>query len=152
MSVRIGIALREDAAALAAISAQEYDSWTAEHFLSSMDSPVAKVWTAYEAGKPVGYAVVYYDSDGSELVQIAVDRYARRRGVGTALLNEIVGFLRAEGVPQIILEVRARNEEAIAFYAQRGFRKLTIQKDYYRNPADDALRLMRKINDDNATA
>lgn len=142
---QIQVATADEAGALAVISAGEYDSWSKEQFLSTMDSPVARVWSAKLRGDIVGYGVVYYDSDGSELVQIAVESACRRGGVGTALLEEILRFLSGEGVPQIVLEVRSRNEAAVAFYRKAGFRTVTTQKDYYRNPQDDALRMIRGI-------
>ena len=143
---QVQVASADDAGAMAAISAGEYDSWSGEQFLSTMESPVARVWSAKMRGETAGYGVVYYDSDGSELVQIAVDRGCRRGGVGTALLEEILRFLSEKGVPQIVLEVRSRNEAAVAFYKKAGFEKVTIQENYYRNPSDDALRMIRRID------
>lgn len=148
--VLVDAAAREEAAVLAAISASGHDSWSADQFLSSMENPVARVFSAHckddsRSAGTAGYAVIYYDSDGSELVQIAVDPCRRRRGVGTALMEKVFSFLNDSHVPRIVLEVRAHNDEAIAFYTRLGFRRLTIQKDFYRNPADDAVRMIRKL-------
>ncbi len=145
--VLVDAAAREEAAVLAAISASGHDSWSADQLLSSMENPVARVFSAHckDDSRSAGYAVLYYDSDGSELVQIAVDPCRRRQGVGTALMEKVFSFLNDNHVPRIVLEVRAHNDEAIAFYSRLGFRRLTIQKDFYRNPADDAVRMIRKL-------
>ena len=73
--VLVDAAAREEAAVLAAISASGHDSWSADQFLSSMKNPVARVFSAHckddsRSAGTAGYAVIYYDSDGSELVQI----------------------------------------------------------------------------------
>ena len=145
--IRVCPAMRDEAEALAAISAAEHDSWSADQFISTIEDPLARVWSARgNDDRTVGYAAVYYDSGGSELAQIAVDPDCRRQGIATALLDAALAFLREEGVPQIMLEVRSRNDGAIPFYRRNGFEQAVVVRDFYRDPQDDALRMTRDVD------
>ena len=135
-----------DAPRLAAISAAEYDSWSAEDFLATLDNPCARVFTAADPdGCALGYAVLYFDADGSELIQIAVDSAFRRQHIATALMEEVFSFLRENEIPQVMLEVRALNGPASAFYRKTGFEITHITRDFYRNPPDDAVKMLRRV-------
>ena len=69
-------------------------------------------------GKIVGYAVVDNWTDHQHLVSIAVSAGLRRKGIGQALLHEMIGRLR-EG--PLGLEVRKSNAAAIKLYHNNGF-------------------------------
>ena len=42
-----------------------------------------------------------------------------------------------------MLEVRASNVPAIAFYTQMGFQQIALREQYYSNPVEDAMILRR---------
>ena len=52
---------------------------------------------------------------------IAVAAEARRKGIGSALLADAVGWARSVGVEKIVLSVYAHNTAAIALYRKFGF-------------------------------
>ena len=54
-------------------------------------------------------------------------------------------FLQKKHIPQIMLEVRAANTAAREFYEHRGFVENHIKKDFYRNPPDDAVKMLQRI-------
>lgn len=56
---------------------------------------------------------------------LVVHAGARRRGVGRALVEHVLGWGRARGLRQVQLTVFARNESANRFYEQLGFRPLS---------------------------
>jgi [ribosomal protein S18]-alanine N-acetyltransferase len=97
-------------------------------------------------GRVVGFAVgkVIGSSEGSlaELESVAVDRAARRRGVGAALCGAVIAWSRGHGVTAVELEVRAGSGGAIALYGGLGFVVVGRRAGYYREPVDDAV-LMR---------
>ena len=116
--------------------------------METMSQDVAMVLVAEDtgAGRGVcGYAVIYYDEDGSELVQIAVDQDRRREHIASRLLDRVFTFLREKMIPQIRLEVRSGNRAAIALYGRYGFECIHVMKDFYRNPGEDALVMLRKL-------
>jgi len=85
-----------------------------------------------------GFAAFHQVLDEAELRNMAVASSYRRRGVGTALLNEAHRRLRELGVKRIYLEVRAGNAPAIQLYEAAGYRRESIRKDYYQRPDEDA--------------
>lgn len=63
------------------------------------------------------------------LMTIGVDTSYRRSGLGSALLSHIVRVARNWGsdnprIGRIVLHVHVKNEEAVAWYLARGFRKV----------------------------
>jgi ribosomal-protein-alanine N-acetyltransferase len=74
-----------------------------------------------------------------ELENIVVDGTARRRGVGTLLLRELVEHAKAERGSGIFLEVRESNQGARALYQKFGFEETGLRKSYYPNPPEDAI-------------
>jgi ribosomal-protein-alanine N-acetyltransferase len=68
-----------------------------------------------------------------EILNLAVARAARRRGVGQALLDAALRPGRW------FLEVRASNAAARAFYRQAGFGELGERVRYYRDPEENAV-------------
>ncbi len=141
-----------DAGALAAISAREKDAWTADDFIRTMRQDVAFVLVFEQENTPegaeiLGYAAVYYDPDGSELVQIAVDQTRRREHIASRLMDAVFFYLKERSVPCIRLEVRAGNSAAAALYESKGFEKIHVRKDFYRNPQEDAVIMLRALQE-----
>lgn len=94
-----------------------------------------------------GFSLMRTTVDESELLLIAVDPSARRRGVGLALMNEFVRHAAQDGATRLHLEVRDGNEAGL-LYRQAGFTLAGRRRNYYRG-ADgsqyDALTLVRDI-------
>lgn len=63
----------------------------------------------------------------------------RRQGIGSALMGEGVGRARARGAVCGLLEVRASNDAAQAFYRALGFTVWHRRPNYYSEPVEDAL-------------
>jgi ribosomal protein S18 acetylase RimI-like enzyme len=70
-----------------------------------------------------------------EVLNLAVDPGARRRGVALRLLEEELG--RGQG--SWFLEVRESNLAAIALYEGAGFRRVGLRKDYYNDPCESGI-------------
>jgi len=81
----------------------------------------------------------------AELNRIAVLTEHRNKGIGRYLLNEYVKFLKENGCTRLMLEVRETNHPAISLYASAGFKKDGIRKNYYTNPAENAVLLSLEI-------
>ena len=89
-----------------------------------------------------GFAAISLVLDQAELENITVRREARRSRVGSRLLGAAWSWLHARGGQSLLLEVRAANQQAQAFYRARGFRREGLRRGYYNHPVDDAV-LMR---------
>ncbi len=74
-----------------------------------------------------------------ELENIVVAEAARRCGVGTRLLSELISHARAEQGSAIFLEVRESNQSARALYRKMGFQEKGLRRSYYSDPPEDAI-------------
>jgi ribosomal-protein-alanine acetyltransferase len=99
----------------------------------SGDLPTIHYLVAEENSEVTGYAVASIVADIAELQRIAVTPAARRRGIATALLAEVVDRARAGQADRLLLEVRETNEQALAFYAANGFVEVDRRPRYYRD-------------------
>ena len=82
--------------------------------------------------------------DEMHVMNLAVAPPARRRGLARWLLRFAMGRARREGAVRALLEVRAGNREAVALYESLGFRRLGVRREYYHDPDEDALVLVRE--------
>jgi ribosomal-protein-alanine acetyltransferase len=74
-----------------------------------------------------------------ELENIVVKGTARRFGVATLLLNELVAHARSQNGSVILLEVRKSNQRARGLYRKLGFEETGLRKSYYASPDEDAI-------------
>ncbi|WP_297068574.1 ribosomal protein S18-alanine N-acetyltransferase [Thermococcus sp.] len=88
-------------------------------------------------GKVIGYVMAYLRPDlEGHVMSIAVDPDYRGRGIGSALLSEVIERLAARGAKWIGLEVRVSNENAIKLYERFGFKKIKRVIGYYSDGED----------------
>lgn len=79
-----------------------------------------------------GFTLSRQTLDEEELLLIAVSPFARRRGVGHALMRQFLAMSRQRGVQRQFLEMRAGNP-AEALYLAHGFRAVGRRPNYYRS-------------------
>lgn len=70
---------------------------------------------------------------------VAVRHEFRRAGIGKALLGTVLAEGKRAGALAAFLEVRASNRAAQALYARCGFAVTGRRRNYYSDPAEDAL-------------
>lgn len=120
--------------------------WKTRTFRNLLDRDDAALEVAELEGHGViGYLVVWFAADEGELADLAVAREYRGRGLGSRLLDRAVEVARENGVRSLFLEVRESNRAAAALYQSRGFRMVTIREDYYREPTEDALVMLKSL-------
>ena len=78
-------------------------------------------------------------ADEWELENIAVASTARRKGLGSILLKEVLQIVRGEKSHAVFLEVRESNKAARCFYEKFGFEKGGRRPGYYADPKEDAI-------------
>jgi ribosomal-protein-alanine N-acetyltransferase len=130
-----------DSRAVAALEAAVFgDPWPEVAFrdLLALDHVHGVVAEDVE-GHLVGYAVCSSAADEGEILNLAVAEEARGLGNGTALLEASLAWLAGRGIAKVYLEVRRSNTAAIAMYQRAGFATVSVRKDYYRTPAEDAV-------------
>lgn len=153
--VNIHLAQPSDLAQIIALSqaASSAAHWTAQQWqdIFGSQSPPRLAWIAFPAAgdedeaRSIGFLVAQNGGPEWELENIAVLPEFRRRGVGRQLLLALLHHARALGAGRILLEVRASNQPAIRFYSLSGFQPSGRRRDYYRDPEEDALILVREL-------
>jgi ribosomal-protein-alanine acetyltransferase len=122
-------------------SQQQYDSL----FAISVNSPleylvlVAVQKTAGKLSEILGFLVAQGIEAEWELQNIVVAESARRAGIGSLLLAELITHARAAEGYAIFLEVRQSNESARAFYRKIGFEETGMRNSYYSSPDENAV-------------
>jgi ribosomal-protein-alanine N-acetyltransferase len=89
--------------------------------------------------KIVGYAGMYYAEKEGYIYNIAVCPEVRRCGVGSMLMGELQSFCVKNEMEFLSLEVRASAREAINFYKKFNFKPAGMRRNYYSEPAEDAI-------------
>jgi ribosomal-protein-alanine N-acetyltransferase len=103
---------------------------------------IALVAANRQPGSILGFAVASLLPPQAELETIAVAPESQRLGLGQRLFQALAAELKAAGVDDVLLEVRASNQTAQAFYQALGFVKTRLRPGYYADPIEDAV-LMR---------
>ena len=111
--------------------------WSSESLLEWASHRSA--WVAELDGRFAGILFGRVAADEFEIVNLAVGKASRRKGVATNLLRTAFEKARSEGAREFYLEVRASNEAAISFYMRMGFRDCGRRTNYYSNPVEDAV-------------
>jgi ribosomal protein S18 acetylase RimI-like enzyme len=131
-TVAVREALRDDLPSIAAIQAAspEAAAWAPEDYLSY------SCLVAVGKERVLGFIVCRQAGDGeAEILNLAIAPDARRQGVATLLVEEVIA-----GRPgALFLEVRSRNTAARNFYQKIGFTEVGRRRGYYQSPPDDGI-------------
>ncbi len=102
---------------------------------------------AAENNRVIGFvAGSFLEGDDAALLEnLAVDEDWRRKGVARALCAAIADWARSEGAWAVDLEVRAANEAARALYTRLNFSEAGLRRNYYTDPADDAVLMVLNL-------
>lgn len=72
-------------------------------------------------GEPVGHAILVPDGEGASELAIFVLREYQGAGIGTELIEQLLGAGREEGIDRVWLTVERWNTPATALYRKVGF-------------------------------
>lgn len=115
------------------------DPWPPTAFVSALRTPHMHAFVVEVDGRIVAYFLGRAVAGEGEILNLAVAPEARGQGLGTWVLEQGLGRLRAAGAGEVFLEVRAGNRAARALYRRHGFREVGRRHEYYRQPVEDAL-------------
>jgi ribosomal-protein-alanine N-acetyltransferase len=116
--------------------------WSLAMFVLELSKPSGICLAAWEDGRLRGYLICSRYDTVWHVMNVAVDPDARRRGVATALLSELLERVGDPGA-RYTLEVRRSNAGAIRLYERFGFRAAGTRRRYYQDNGEDALIMWR---------
>jgi len=102
---------------------------------SQLDEEGAAVFVAERQRRIVGYAYAAIEplswkdlrDECGFIHDLVVSEGARGGGIGAALLDAAVEWLREQGMPRVVLGTAAQNDRARRLFERRGFRPTMIE-------------------------
>lgn len=117
--------------------------WSRQSLESELENENSIFLTALDDNRVVGYIGMNVVIDEGYIYNMAVDEKYRKKGIGSALIGELVTFGKKNNFCFLTLEVRESNKAARSLYSKFGFIKVGERKDYYKEPVENAV-LMTK--------
>ncbi|MCK4352989.1 ribosomal protein S18-alanine N-acetyltransferase [candidate division WOR-3 bacterium] len=120
--------------------------WARDDFVQvlNLDPAYAIVYTITTRHSPfnqiIGYGIAFIEESSLHIANLAVKMGYRKRGIGSAILKNLLDYGKLNGSPrpsprsgkrETTLEVRVSNLPTINLYQKFGFNKLRIKKEYY---------------------
>lgn len=99
------------------------------------------IYTYIIDDKVCGYLMVLDSIDAYEILAIATIEKYRNKGIAQELLDKIK-------TKDIFLEVRESNQVAINFYKKNKFNQISIRKNYYSEPNENAIIMKLEVNNE----
>ena len=119
------------------------DAWSYRDVQDLICTEGGMCFTAVEDGKVIAYVIGRLIAPEGEIYRVAVAPHQRQRGIGYRLLDYAVKTSKGQGLERLFLEVRSRNIPARKLYTAYGFKEIGVRKNYYKNPQDDAIIMLR---------
>lgn len=115
--------------------------------------PWTRLWVAFDEGdRPAAFLVGWHVADELHILNVATAPSAQRRGFGSALLGEVLGYASSHRVRLLLLEVRRSNDPAIGLYRKAGFSIFGVRKAYYADNDEDAIEMALSLDPDTGRA
>lgn len=130
---------KAETADVPAIAALEADCFSLPRDAGAMERAIGDFTVAVCDGALLGYGDFLTVLDEGYIGNIAVSPEHRRKGIGAALLDELIRQGRGKELSFLTLEVRQSNAAAQELYLSRGFDIVGERKNVYERPRENAL-------------
>jgi ribosomal-protein-alanine N-acetyltransferase len=140
-TLRVQPCRKEDLLELEGILQQspEAANWSTNTLAEALARHPYYLLVAWQTQQIAGFVSGRRVVDEAEILNLAVKPDFRRKGIGKALVRELLQLFAREKVANVFLEVRSSNANAIAFYQHQNFRQVGERPAYYQNPPEAAL-------------
>lgn len=127
---------------LAEAAYQTGSPWKKEQYLTDLKNDLTHYFVIEEKEKIVAFLAYQKVVDEIEIANLAVHPTAQNKGYGGILMKLVD---KVPKINQIFLEVRVRNFSAKNLYLAHGYEVISRRADYYQNPVEDALIMLKKV-------
>lgn len=125
---------------------------------ASFNNPTTREWYEAELKRPevchifvlrtpdcpvAAFCAFWRVAEQIHINNLAVLPELRGQGLGSRLLAEVMAESARMGAESATLEVRRSNTAALRLYAKAGFAEAGVRRNYYTQPVEDALVLVR---------
>ena len=137
-------AVPADATGIARLEEEIFsDSWSYRDIQDLICTEGGMCFTALDSGEVIAYVIGRLIPPEGEIYRVAVAPHKRQRGIGYRLLDYAVKTSKGHGLERLFLEVRSRNIPARNLYTAYGFKEIGTRKNYYKDPQDDAIIMLK---------
>ncbi|WP_457967805.1 ribosomal protein S18-alanine N-acetyltransferase [Arthrobacter sp. D1-29] len=113
------------------------DAWPLQMFFDELSQTATRRYLVAETTTGiVGYAGLMCIEPIADVQTIAVVPEFEGRGIGSALLTQLIDEARRRGAADVLLEVRSDNPRAQQLYLRFGFEEIHLRRKYYRDGVD----------------
>ena len=152
MSMRLRPLCYEDLAAVLDLERSLFpdDAWSPGMFAEelAMQGRGRHYVAAGEGNELVGYAgMMLPGGRQAEVLTLAVNQAHWGRGIGSALLTDLLEEAGRHDCAEVFLEVRADNPRAQDLYQRFGFSNIGIRRGYYQPSGMDAIVMRCGLNE-----
>lgn len=113
--------------------------WSEASFRNELDNRQSVFLVCYSGAEMVGFGGLWTVIDEAHITTVSVSSTHRRKGIGWALMVELLRRAKEAGMTCSTLEVRASNDAAVKLYERLGYSISARRKRYYPDNREDAL-------------
>lgn len=113
--------------------------WSYHAFAYEIKNDFAYYLVALLTKKVIGYGGMWLILDEAHITNLAVHCDYRQRGVGCAIMQELMRHAVRSGIAHVTLEVRPSNQAARHLYTTLGFKEGGRRRGYYLDTNEDAI-------------
>jgi ribosomal-protein-alanine N-acetyltransferase len=122
------------------------EGWSAGSFRTEAEKDNGYVLYIAEGERIIALLSGYSAVGEGDITSVAVHPDYRRKGLAYALINEFIRLL-PDDTESIFLEVRESNSGAVALYEKCGFVRLSVRKNFYTSPRENAIVMQKKCKE-----
>lgn len=131
--------IRRDLAEVLDIEHESFEfPWSEDDFVRCLRQRNCIGMVAEMAGEIVGFMIYELHKTRLHVLNFCVHPRVRRRGVGSRMVEKLVGKLSSQRRTRLVLEVRETNLSAQLFFRKLGFRAVNVLHDFYEDTTEDA--------------
>ncbi|MBR1892733.1 MAG: ribosomal protein S18-alanine N-acetyltransferase [Lachnospiraceae bacterium] len=121
------------------------EAWSENDFLETLKLDYAYYVVACKKELIIGSSGLRNLCGEADITNVVVSPKMRKKGVAEFMLQELMKHAAENlGVQSFTLEVRSKNVPAIKLYEKLGFVTEGVRKNFYTEPADDALIMWKR--------
>jgi len=137
--VHIRWMIRRDMPEVLEIEQQGFEfPWSEEDFVRCLRQRNCIGMVAEHDDRVVGYMIYELHRTRLHILNFSVSKGMRRLHVGAQMIEKLISKLSSQRRSRITLEVRETNLPAQLFFRAKGFRAVSVLRDYYEDTPEDA--------------
>src|SRR5580704_17084394 len=131
--------IRRDMLEVLAIENESFEfPWSDDDFVRCLRQRNCIGMVAEVDERVFGFMIYELHKNRLHILNFAVAASARRLGIGSQMVEKLIGKLSDQRRNRILLEVRETNLGAQLFFRESGFRAVSVLHEFYEDTPEDA--------------